>query len=270
MIRISLQYVWLLCEQLEAFEKLAVPPDAASKTIFDFVVESSEAQSALQVLLRQSVFAATLRSSRPLGSELYSLVQAQTDKDWNLPIKPYEVIAVKGAYTRFKVALLAELGTFPSYFVTQKGSHDTLTLLDEPWLMFPVDLQDKVPEAMFDVAEAGKALCYELATACAFHIFRATESVLRRYYSHVTGGKAQPKVRNIAVYVAAMRHQKCGNEKILSVVKQMSDLHRNPLIHPEAALTLNEAIATLGIAHSAITAMLAELPIVPKTTASAA
>ncbi len=126
MIRISLQYIWLLCEQLEGFAQLAVPPDAASKTIFDFVVELQRRTALFRTLLRESVFAATLRSSRPLGAELYDLIQAQTEKDWNKPIMPYEVIAVRSAYTRFKVALLAELGTFPSYFVTQKGSHDTL------------------------------------------------------------------------------------------------------------------------------------------------
>lgn len=268
MIRISLQYIWLLSEQLEDFSRLNF---SEGDTVLDLVLMTAQPNNALRVLLQGSVFSPTLRSSRPSALELYGMVEELAKKEkWETPIQPYEVAAIKNAYAPFKVAFLAELGTFPSYFVTQKGSHDTLTLLDQPSLMFPDDLQDKVPEAMFDVAQSGKALCYELPTAAAFHVFRATESVLRRYYSHVTGGKAQPKVRNIAVYVNAMRQQKTGNEKILSVVKQMSDLHRNPLIHPEAVLTLNEAIATIGIAHSAITAMLAELPNVPKTTASPA
>jgi hypothetical protein len=103
-------------------------------------------------------------------------------------------------YSQFRTAFIAEIGTFPSYFVSQKGSFDTLTLLDEPSRLFPADLWNKVPEARFDVAEAGKALCYELSTACGMHVFRAVETVLRRYYTEVTGGKAQPKVRNIGVY----------------------------------------------------------------------
>jgi hypothetical protein len=135
--------------------------------------------------------------------------------------------------------------------------------------MFPDDLADKVPEAMFDVQQAGKCLCYETATACGFHLFRATEAVLRRYYSHVTGGAPPPKVRNIAVYIHAMRQRNSGDEVILSVVEQLSKLHRNPLIHPEVALTLDEALSILGIARSAVTAMIAQLPTLPKTTAAA-
>jgi hypothetical protein len=123
---------------------------------------------------------------------------------------------------------------------------------------------------LYDVAEAGKALCYELPTACGFHLFRATEAVLRRYYTQVTGGAPQPKVRNIMVYVNAMRQQKKGDEKILAVIEQMSKLHRNPLIHPEVALTPDEAISILGMAQSAVTTMLAVLPDVLPTTSTAA
>ncbi|MGA2818471.1 MAG: hypothetical protein ABSE67_19720 [Xanthobacteraceae bacterium] len=104
-------------------------------------------------------------------------------------------------------ALLAEVGTFPAYFVSQKGGFDTLTLLDQPSRMFPTDLASKMPEAMFDIGEAGKALCYETPTACGFHVFRAVETVLRRYYHNVTGSNIQPKVRNIAVYIYAMRQK---------------------------------------------------------------
>jgi hypothetical protein len=85
----------------------------------------------------------------------------------------------------------------------------------------------------------------------------------------MTGGKAPPKVRNIGVYVNAMRQSGHGDPKILAVLKQMADLHRNPLIHPETVLTTDEALAILGIARSAVTAMLAVLPSLPPTTTTA-
>jgi len=68
------------------------------------------------------------------------------------------------------------------------------------------------------------------------------------------------------VYVRAMRMQNCGDEKILSTLEQMAKLHRNPLIHPEVVLTMNEAIATAGIARSVATAMLDSLPSLAPTT----
>lgn len=224
----------------------------------------------LEGLLANSVFSENLRSSRQLASSLIAKLKNESDakQDWNAELG-YSANVIVQEYGQFKTAFTAEIGTFPSYFVSQKGSYDTLTLLDEPWRLFPPELWTKVPEARFDVVEAGKALCYELATACGTHVFRAVESVLRRYYTAVTNGKAQPKVRNIAVYINAMRQAKCGDEKVLGVLDHLSKLHRNPLAHPDAALTLDEAISIIGMAHSAITAMLRQLPEPPPTTTTA-
>jgi len=119
---------------------------------------------------------------------------------------------------------------------------------------------------MFDIREAGKSLAFELPTAAGFHLFRATESVLRKYYVHETGSTAPPKVRNIGVYLNALKIANKGDPKVRAALKQMTDLHRNPLIHPETILTLDEAIAIFGIARSAITAMLSVLPVQPLTT----
>jgi hypothetical protein len=266
MIRITLHYIWLLSESMEPLSRL---DDTKAHDKTDLAFQIFEPQNALEALIRASVFSPALRSSLPSALALLELLQKKAEQAFDSgSIPQHEVWAIKNAYAQFKIAFLAELGTFPSYFVSQKGDRDTVTLLDQAHRMFPSDLPKKVPEAMFDVAEAGKALCYETATACGFHVFRATEAVLRRYYSHATGGMPPPKVRNIMVYVHAMRQRKCGDEKVLSAIEQLSGLHRNPLIHPEAVLTVDEAISILGMAHSAITAMIAILPVLPPTTQS--
>lgn len=263
MIRITLQYIWALSESLEPISRLD-PLKPIEK--IDLMIAAFGAKQALDALIAGSVFATTLRSTRPLAADLRQQLEKATTGDVDHKVEMSDVWALKRSYDAFKIAFLAELGTFPAYFVSQKGSHDTLTLLENPSRMFPDDLAKKVPEAMFDVAEAGKALCYETPTACGFHLFRATESVLRRYYTHATGGKPQPKIRNIAVYVNAMKQQKAGDDKVLSVVAQLSSLHRNPLIHPDVILTMDEAIAILGMARSAITHMISQLPDQPPTT----
>lgn len=265
MIRISLPYVFDLCEKLEPLKALK-PTDQRGDVIFILWV----AQIAVEQLVGSSVFSANLRSSRQLAVALASTLKKESDgdQDWTKELG-YQAATIAQMYGQFKTALIAEIGTFPAYFVSQKGSFDTLTLLDEPWRLFPADLWSKVPEARFDVIESGKALCYELATACGAHVFRAVECVLRRYYTEVTNGKAQPKVRNIAVYINAMRQAKCGDEKVLGVLEHLSKLHRNPLAHPDAALTMDEAISIIGMAHSAMTAMLRHLPEPAPTTTTA-
>jgi hypothetical protein len=266
MIRISLPYVVSISENLEPLTALK-PKDIVNDVVFVLW----NAQATLEALLGGSVFSHNPRSSRKLAADLSELLKREADvnSDWARELG-HIAIYIGQAYGQFKTAFIAEIGTFPAYFVNQKGSFDTLTLLDEPWRIFPSDLWMKVPEARFDVIEAGKALCYELPTACGMHVFRVVESVLRRYYTEVTDGKAQPKVRNIAVYINAMRQAKCGDDKVLGVLEHLSKLHRNPLMHPDAALALDEAISIVGMAHSAVTAMLQKLPAPPQTTTTVA
>lgn len=269
MIRITMQYIWSLAEGLEPLERLDVTKPADR---FELFLEIAGPQWHLQQLLQSSVFSENLRICVLLGENLLAALRSISDSDWKVeqqPVQQFAIMNIKNSYSQFKIAFLAELNTLPTYFVTQKGSHDTHTLLERSDKAFPDDLSKKVKEAMFDVAEAGKAICYELPTAAGYHLFRATEAVLRRYYSHVTGGMPQPKMRNIGVYIRAMRKAQCGDERILSVLDQLAKLHRNPLIHPEVTLTMDEAMSLMGMARSAVTAMLSVLPEVPQTTTGA-
>ena len=264
MIRISLPNIFTLADQLEP---LAALPDQPTK-YGDIFVRLSVAEYALSQL-NSSLYSPYLRSSLDLSQHLLANLRAQTtNPDMDRQLGPYELWSIKNTYEQYKVALLAELGTFNSYFVTQKGGFDMYSLLLTGESIFPIDLPTKVPEAVVDAREAAKALAYEVPTACGFHTFRVTESVLRKYYVHVTG-KKPPKTRNIGVYLNSLKQTKKGDEKIVTALKQMTDLHRNPIIHPEVILTTEEAIATLGIARSAITAMLAALPVEPPTTTTA-
>jgi hypothetical protein len=188
MVRISLPYVYEVVEKLERIGSLK-PGEKFEDSFFDLWM----AEHTVEMFLMNSVFSPTLRTCRQLGEQLLAHLKGMQKIEFEKLLTPTDTIPIVNAFSRFKTALLAEIGTFPSYFVTQKGGYDTLTLLDQSWRMFPINLGTKVPEAMFDVAEAGKALCFELGTACGYHVFRATETVLRRYYNEVTKGSAPPR-----------------------------------------------------------------------------
>jgi hypothetical protein len=209
-----------------------------------------------------------LRASYGDAQHLLTVLDTSTKPGFDREIPRYEVFGIKEAYRRFKVVFRAELGILNSYFIAaQKGGLDTLSLLASGENLFPIDLTEKAPDALFDVREAGRCLAYENATAAGFHVFRATESVLRKYYAHHTGGKPPPRVRSIKVYTRALRQHDVGTEKVLASLDQMAELHRNPLIHPEARLTQEEAYGIFGIARSVIGFMLSELPRIEPTTA---
>lgn len=214
-----------------------------------------------------SLYGSHLRSSLFGAGRLLKLLRPIIEQqDIHQDIPPATMAEIVHAYSEYEIALLAEIHIFNAYFVTRKDPYDTNSLLFSGESLFPAELLSKAPDAVFDTQEAAKCLAYELPTACGFHAFRATEAVLRRYHMHVTGVKVPPKQRNWGAYIRAM--EGTGNEKLLSCLKQLKDLHRNPLIHPEARLSTEEAIDILGLARSAVGVMLSALPVLPLTTAN--
>lgn len=214
-----------------------------------------------------SLYGAATRSAILAGEATAKLLKTQTDDLKMGRVVPASALwAIKTSYEQYRAALLAAFSAMGVFLVDQKGSHDAYTLLFEGEKLFPVDLPDKVPEAKFDAQQAGKCLAYNVATACGFHTFRVLESVVRRYWTLTTGGKAHPKVRSLGVYVRAFKEAKAGDPKVIAALEQIKELHRNPLIHPEAALETEEALSILGLTRSAVSAMLVHLPVLLATT----
>lgn len=171
-----------------------------------------------------------------------------------------DVYSVLNAMDNFEPVLKAELHAADAYFVSKKGGYDTLDLISQAEVLFPPDLPDKVPEAVRDIQEAGKSIAFELGTAAGFHILRANEAVLLRYWDAVTGRAPRPKNRNLGNYIKKLDELKAGDEKVRATLRQIKDLHRNTLVHPEDVLTTDEAINLLGIIRSAVSAMLKSIP----------
>jgi hypothetical protein len=181
------------------------------------------------------VFSADLRSCRIHGTALIEALDKVISNTEDRELSIFEIYPITNAFAQFRTAMLAEIGVLPSFFVTQKGGFHTITLLDQGEKLFPDDLHQKAPEAIFDIKQAAMSLAYELATAAGFHAFRATESVLRRYYTHVSGGQPLPKVRNIGVYIRGLRKANCGDETILASLEQLRRVckgHSQSLIMP--------------------------------------
>jgi hypothetical protein len=109
-----------------------------------------------------------------------------------------------------------------------------------------------------DIAEAGRCLAFELPTAAAFHLTRAAESVIREYYGLIVGTLPKVKQRNWGAYIKKLREHG-ADQRILAALDQIKDLHRNPILHPELQLELDEAISLVGIIESAISSMVAEI-----------
>jgi hypothetical protein len=66
-----------------------------------------------------------------------------------------------------------------------------------------------------------------------------------------------------------MRQRGKGDDSVLFLIKEISDRFRNPLIHPDVALTTDDAIAIHGLVRTAVTEMLKPLAIPAATTSTA-
>ena len=71
---------------------------------------------------------------------------------------------------------------------------------------------------------------------------------------------ADGKYRNLGNYIKKLDELEAGDEKVRATLRQIKDLHRNTLVHPEDVLTMDEAINLLGIIRSAVAAMLKAIP----------
>ncbi len=259
MIRIDLAFFYRLGQAFQRLKELKLP-----LSDLEVWVPSIEAENILSNLFHnESVLTPAMRSSIPSANALRRHLGTLMNKDLGEEVTASEIQMLNGLIAQFEPVLTGELSVADAYYVEEKPPYSTVRLMTEGECLFPPDLADKVPEAVADMKEAGKCLAFELATACGFHTMRAMECVLRRYWSTVTKNKPHPRQRNLGVYLNKLEEGGHGPPKVIAALRQIKDLHRNELNHPGDALELEEAIALLGLARSAVTAMLSAIAPAP-------
>lgn len=254
-IPISLPYIYGLSTALSPLRSIE-QDTALNQSIYILWT----AENTLNSFLTQSVYSASLKATVAPGIELLTAIKKlTTDANKERILDFLDTYSLVRALDQFETVLTAEMNVGNAYLVTKKRGYDTSDLIKQAEVLFPSELIWAVPESLGDIREAGRCIAFELATAAGFHIMRATELVLRRYFDMVTNGAARPDRNNIGEYLAELDKLQVGDTKTRATLRQIKDLHRNELMHPEVSLSLDEALALLGIAQSAIVAMLREM-----------
>jgi hypothetical protein len=104
--------------------------------------------------------------------------------------------------------------------------------------------------------EAGKCLAIERYTGSGFHALRGVECVIRQCIVEMTG--ALPRKRDWGHYVEVLK-QNGADPGCTSVLDNIRTLERNPLMHPEDWLEIDDAIAIFNISHTAINRLVADI-----------
>jgi hypothetical protein len=182
------------------------------------------AEQALEPLLTRSVF--RLRTSLQAGQLLLDTIRRMKAKilaapDRTVAMEMGDIFEVQSVLSNFEAVLGAELGQLPLYVVTQKAGFDTATLIERGALCFPIDVLMKVQEAIPDLEQSTRCIAYELPTAAGFHLHRANEAVLRKYWDAVTTNATRPSSRNMGDYLNEMNRRNVGDPKVKSALKDL-------------------------------------------------
>lgn len=260
MIRISVPWVIDVVTAVNGLENVTEGSQRAA--VWGYAYSAS---SQLDALISQSLYRDSLVACRAAADKLRTQLGALIAPPIEGEVSTFQAWNLMEATREFKTVFLAELATFPTFFVTSKRPLEREALISAGESLMPHELFMKVPEAIRDAQEAALCLAFDRATAAAFHLFRTLEAVVRAYHRTVCQGSAPPKQRNLGVYIRVLKDAG-ANPKVIAALIQLKDLHRNPISHPEALITPDEAIRIYGVVRSAVAAMLADLPELPLNT----
>jgi hypothetical protein len=112
----------------------------------------------------------------------------------------------------------------------------------ESWAVIGADAKD-------EFAECGKCLSLERYTGAGFHALRGVECVIRQYIVKLTGNL--PRKRDWGFYIETLR-QNGADAKLIAVLENIRTLDRNPLMHPEDWLDVDDAIGIFTTSQTAV------------------
>jgi hypothetical protein len=185
-----------------------------------------------------------------------------TDKDSVLDEK--QAKELQEIAKELETTLIAELAGLSAYVVTSKRI-DVDKLQNNVHLLFAPAVFEKLPTvAQFDLREAGKCIVFERSTAAAFHLMRATESVLREYYLfHVKRNRVKVLLWGAITKKLQSKSKFLKDEKRQVLFKNLDNIRlsfRNPTQHPEKIYDIQEVQDLWGLCVDVINRMAAELP----------
>lgn len=167
------------------------------------------------------------------------LFTAETDKE------------TKDAVRRFETVLNKELNDLPVFCVREKGNYSLSRLIkgaSEGYAAHAKKLMD--PFMRREIDAGGKSLAFSLPTASGFHTLRAVEIGIKGLLVAMTGSLPKINKRNWGEYILQLTN--AGAAPDLVDLIRILKTKRNPLMHPQDELELEDAIGIFCICQNVI------------------
>lgn len=212
--------------------------------------EFCEIASKAVPLLEEVIRALPLRACRSAAIDLLESVGYIVEANGIPPGSGRELMAKARI---FETVLAEELETLDTYLISQKGAYVTGDLVERAETIMPEGIRALLPQKVVeDFRCAGRCLALDNPTASAFHSLRAVEAVLALYFQMVIGGTAPIRMRNWGAYLDKLRKHPDSSEEVIVFLDHLRVAWRNPVAHPEALLSEDDAVSLLGASASAI------------------
>lgn len=223
------------------------------------------ARTSLEGFISNSVYKGAVRIMVEPAQELIEVLgkiseKPHTEHDEKLGL--LIVYELSQALQKFDYVFKAELRHGNLLLPASKGAFDLRKLIESGESLFPEGFGQLFPDAVGDAQAGARCLAFDLYTASGFHFHRVNERVVLTYLQQLTNGTVTPD-RSMGAYIKALTDAKAP-KKITSCLRDLKDMHRNPLMHPDQSIDeADDAIALLNSIHTAITAMMKEISAPP-------
>lgn len=212
--------------------------------------------------LETAEFFVSMRLAAGLG-ELRNGWMAEADQDertaaWRdeRRLSPEEHVRLHRIASTLRDAVVAEAQGKVA-FIASDGRYAVGKLLGEVGSLLGKGVFDSLPLiAQKDLAEAGRAIAFDLPTAAAFHTLRATEAALRSFYLRTVKRGRIREPRMWAGMTNALRAR--NNPPPAVLLNNLDSLRinfRNPTQHPEMTYEMDEVQDLFALAVDAINRM---------------
>jgi hypothetical protein len=160
------------------------------------------------------------------------------------------------AIQRLRETMEAELKGLNAYTISPKRLDIDKLLSNIPSLFAPDTFDSLTAVAQYDLSEAGRCIAFERPTAAAFHLMRATEEVLRRYYCYFVKRDRMSPMLWYPMVQALQKHRRAKTNDVLH--RNLDNIRlsfRNPTQHPDKVYDIQEAQDLFGLCVDVINRM---------------
>lgn len=183
-----------------------------------------------------------------------------SQQDENEEIGDEVRLEIKQGIEKLEPILFSE-ATIKHVYIVPERRYNGEYLANNPTNLLNSGVYHRLPEmAAFDFSSSCKCILYGEGTACAFHILRATEEVLKHFYFKYKKTKRlrKPMWGPMTSELRAKRSNK-PQESILDTLDLVRTNYRNPTQHPEVKYDIESAQDLFGVCIDLINKMAQEL-----------